>query len=383
MGNLKYGGSIYMQFIDLSAQYDVLKSEINSGIQKVLDHGQYIMGPEVKELENELSGYVGVKHCLTCANGTDALQLLFMANDIGVNDAVFTTNLTMIATIEPACMLGAVPVFCDIDNDSYNICIDSLERQIKAVLKEGKYLPKAVIAVDIFGNPCDYDALDAICKKYNLLLIEDAAQSFGSSYKGKLCGSFGQSAITSFFPAKPLGCYGDGGAIFTNDDSIAELCESLRVHGKGPDGKYANIRVGVNSRLDTLQAALLLAKLNAFPNELECRQVIAARYNDAFSGIFKTPTISDGSVSAYAQYVLLANNEVKRNTIIDKLNSNNIPNMIYYPMPLHNIPIFKSTNHYDETFPISTDYCSRTFSIPFHPYLTESDQDKIIKAVLG
>ena len=371
-----------MQFIDLSAQYRALKPQMDARIQAVLDCGQFIMGAEVAELEKRLKEYVGVKHCISCANGTDALQLLFMAYGAGPGDAVFCPDITFIATIEPTCMLGAVPVFCDIEPDTYNISAASLERQIKAVLAEGKLRPRAVIAVDFLGNPCDYGAIDLICEKYGLLHIEDAAQSFGASYRGKSCGGFGHSAITSFFPAKPLGCYGDGGAIFTGDDEIAETCESARVHGKGPGGKYDNVRIGVNSRLDTLQAAVLLTKLEAFPHEINQRQVVAAYYDEAFSGRFVTPFVPEGASSAYAQYALLAKDGADRGAVLDRLNDSGIPNMIYYPTPMHNLQVFASTNSYGETFPVSTDYCSRTFSIPFHPYLKQSDQDRVIAAVL-
>ena len=372
-----------MQFIDLGAQYKTLKSEIDARIGTVLGHGHFIMGPEVAELEHRLAEFVGAKRCLSCANGTDALQLLYMTYGVGAGDAVFCTDITMIATIEPACMLGAAPVFCDIEPDTYNISAASLERQINAVKAEGYYRPKAVVAVDIFGNPCDYEAIEAVCEKHGLRLIEDAAQSFGSSYRGRRCGSFGAGAITSFFPAKPLGCYGDGGAIFTGYDMIAQICDSLRTHGKGPGGKYANTRIGVNSRLDTIQAAILLSKLDIFPSELEKRQKAADYYNEAFRGKFVTPFVAEGSQSAYAQYVLLAGDSAERDAAIERLNAAGIPNMIYYPAPMHSLLVFAQANSYGETFPNATDYCARTFSLPFHPYLTKEEQDRVISAVLG
>ena len=372
-----------MQFIDLSAQYQALKPEIDAQIHRVLEHGQFIMGPEVTDLEKQLAEFTGVKHCLTCANGTDALQLLYMAYDIGPGDAVFCTDITMIATIEPACMLGAEPILCDVEKDTYNISAASLERQIRAVLAEGKYRPKAVVAVDIFGNPCDYPAIEALCREYGLILIEDAAQSFGASFEGKRCGSFGHSAITSFFPAKPLGCYGDGGAVFTDDDDIAAICESLRVHGKGPGGKYANVRIGLNSRLDTLQAAILLPKLKALPPEIDRRQQAADYYNKAFAGRFVTPFVAEGAISVYAQYVLLAENSAQRDAVMARLNKAGIPGMIYYPIPLHQLPVFDSADSYGEAFTVSTDYCSRTIALPFHPYLTGEAQDAVVAAVIG
>lgn len=294
-----------MQFIDLKAQYRALKDEINENIQAVLEAGQYIGGPQVKELEQKLAEYVGRKHCITCANGTDALQVAFMVYGIGEGDAVFCPDITFISSTEPSKMFGAASVFCDIQPDTYNLCPESLERQIKAVLAEGKLKPRAVVAVDILGNPCDYDAIIPICEKYNLILIEDAAQSFGASYKGKKCCAFGEIATTSFFPAKPLGCYGDGGAIFVDDDEMAALIRSICVHGKGPKGKYDNVRVGMNSRLDTIQAAILLPKFKALAEyEVADRQTVANRYNEAFKNDFTTPFVQEGCESVYAQYAI-------------------------------------------------------------------------------
>lgn len=371
-----------MQFIDLKAQYAALKTEMDSAIHAVLDHGQYIMGPEVAALEEEISAYLGVKHTITCANGTDALQLLYMAYGIGEGDAVFVPDITFIASVEPACMLGAVPVFCDVEPSAFNICPEGLERQVQAVVREGKYRPRAVIAVDFLGNPAQYDALQAIAQKYELLLIEDAAQSFGGDYQGKKCGALGNSAATSFFPAKPLGCYGDGGAVLTNDDGVADLCRSLRVHGKGAS-KYENTRIGMNSRLDTLQAAVLRVKLRALREyEMERRQEIAARYDAAFQQELQLLLVASGNRSAYAQYAILAKDHMEREKILTILNEDNIPNMVYYPIPQHDLPVYVKTNYYGELFTTATDYCSRTLSLPMHPYLNEATQDSIIKAVL-
>lgn len=372
-----------MQFIDLQAQYKALKTEIDANIQSVLDSAQFIGGSYVKELEEKLAAFVGRKHCITCANGTDALQLAFMVAGVGDGDAVFCPDMTFISSTEPAKMFGAVSIFCDITPDTY--CLDpaSLERQIKAVLAEGKLTPKAVVAVDILGNPCDYDAIAPICEKYGLTLIEDAAQSFGASYKGKRACAFGHIATTSFFPAKPLGCYGDGGAIFTDDDEIDALIRSLCVHGKGPGGKYDNIRVGMNSRLDNLQAAILLPKLKALKEyELDARQTVAGRYNAAFAGKFVTPFVEEDCVSAWAQYALLAENTAQRDKIVAHLTEKGIPNMIYYPTPQHALPVFRDEPAYGETFQNADDYCARTFSLPMHPYLTEAEQNEVIRAVL-
>lgn len=372
-----------MQFIDLKAQYGAIKEEINKNIQFVLDSAQFIGGSYTKELEEKLAAFTHRKHCISCANGTDALQIAFMAYGIGHGDAVFCSDVTFVSSTEPAKMLGATPVFCDCTKDTYNISIDSLMKQIEAVITEGKYTPKAVIAVDILGNPCNYDEISAVCEKYNLILIEDAAQSFGASYNGIKCGKFGHIATTSFFPAKPLGCYGDGGAIFTDDDDIAAVCRQICVHGKGPKGKYDNVIVGMNSRLDNIQAAVLLPKLKALEEyEVDNRQVVARRYNEAFKDVLVTPFVSDEAISVYAQYALLAKDEEERNRIVRYLTDKGIPNMIYYPTPQHRLPVFKNEPTYGERFEHANDYCARTFSLPMHPYLTEEDQKMIIDTVL-
>lgn len=372
-----------MEFIDLKAQYRALKPGIDASIRNVLDSAQFIGGSCIRELEEKLAAFTGRKHCVTCANGTDALQLAFMALGIGKGDVVFCSDITFIASTEPAKMFGASPVFCDILPDTY--CLDprSLERQIRAVLAEGKLTPKAVVTVDIFGQPCDYDAIIHICERYGLTLIEDAAQGFGSSYKGKRACAFGSISTTSFFPVKPLGCYGDGGAVFTDDDETDATLRSLCVHGKGPGGKYDNIRVGMNSRLDNLQAAILLPKLKALEGyELKDRQTVAGRYDAAFAGKLITPFVAEGCVSAWAQYALLAESREQRNRIVDHLTEKGIPNMIYYPTPQHALPVFRDEPIYGESFQNANDYCARTFSLPMHPYLTEADQGKVVNAVL-
>lgn len=372
-----------MQFIDLKAQYQALKTEINESIQAVLDDGRYIGGPQVRQLEDKLAAYVGRKHCISCANGTDALQVAYMVYGIGEGDAVFCPDITFISSTEPSKMLGATSVFCDIQPDTYNLCPESLECQIKAVLAEGKLTPKAVVAVDILGNPCDYDAIIPICEKYGLILIEDAAQSFGATYKGKKCCAFGEIAITSFFPAKPLGCYGDGGAIFVDDDGLADLIRSICVHGKGPRGKYDNVRVGMNSRLDTIQAAILLPKFKALTEyEIDNRQIVANRYNAAFAAHFTVPFVQEDCQSVYAQYAILAKDTATRDRVIAHLTEKKIPNMIYYPTPQHALPVFRDEPGYTERFEHANDYCARTLSLPMHPYLGEEEQQMIIDAVL-
>ncbi|MBE6963509.1 MAG: DegT/DnrJ/EryC1/StrS aminotransferase family protein [Ruminococcaceae bacterium] len=372
-----------MQFIDLKAQYRALKEEINANIQTVLDSAAFIGGAQVKELESKLAEFAGRKYCISCANGTDALQIAFMMLGVGEGDAVFCPDMTFIASTEPAKMLGAVSVFCDITKDTYTLCPESLERQIRAVLAEGKYTPKAVVAVDILGNPCDYDAILPVCEKYGLTLVEDAAQSFGASYKGKRCCAFGRIATTSFFPAKPLGCYGDGGAIFVDEDELNDLCRSICVHGKGKGGKYDNIRVGVNSRLDTLQAAILLPKLKALAEyETDARQTVAQRYNTAFAGKCVTPFVAEGCQSIWAQYAALAKDTETRDRVIAHLKEKNIPNMVYYPTPQHALPVFRNEPTYGEAYQNANDYCARTFSLPMHPYLEEAEQQQVIDAVL-
>ena len=372
-----------MEFIDLKTQYRHLKDEINANIQKVLDDAQFIGGAYVKELEKQLAAFTGRKHCITCANGTDALQIAYMVCGVGAGDAVFCPDMTFISSTEPAKMFGATPVFCDITADTYTLCPESLERQIQAVLAEGKLTPKAVVAVDILGNPCDYDAIVPICEKYGLTLIEDAAQSFGGSYHGRRCCAFGHMATTSFFPAKPLGCYGDGGAIFTDDDAMADVIRSICVHGKGPGGKYDNIRVGMNSRLDHIQAAVLLPKLKALAEyEVDQRQQVARRYNDAFAGKLVTPFVAENCTSVWAQYAVLAADQQQRDQVIVHLKDAGIPHMVYYPTPQHALPVFRDEPHYGETFRNANDYCARTFSLPMHPYLQAEEQQQIIDAVL-
>ncbi|MFI3227546.1 MAG: DegT/DnrJ/EryC1/StrS family aminotransferase, partial [Clostridia bacterium] len=306
----------------------------------------------------------------------------YMAYDIGQGDAIFCPDITFIASVEPALMLGATPVFCDVRRDTYNLCPEVLEKQIQNVISKGIHKPRAVVAVDILGNPADYYEIKQVCDKYDLLLIEDAAQSFGAVYNGKKCCSFGDIATTSFFPAKPLGCYGDGGAIFTNDDKIADVIKSIRVHGKGAS-KYENIRVGVNSRLDTIQAAILKVKLKALVDfETEARQKVANKYNEAFKNHFVTPFVEENSMSIYAQYALLAENKVQREKIIKHLSEKSIPNMVYYPLPQHVLEVFEGNIYSDADFTNSLSYCDRTFSLPMHPYMSDEEQDLVIKTVL-
>ena len=365
-----------MQFIDLKSQYQHLKEKIDRRIQTVLDHGKYIMGPEVLELEKNLADYVGVKHAISCANGTDALQLCMMALDIKEGDAVFCPTFTFFATAEIIGLSHATPVFVDSDAQTYNICPKNLEMRIEAVIAEGKLTPKAIITVDLFGLPADYDALMAIAQKYGLKLIEDAAQGFGGEIKGRKAGSFGDLATTSFFPAKPLGCYGDGGAVFTDNDEYAVLLRSLRVHGKGTD-KYDNVRIGLNSRLDTLQAAVLIEKLKAFPRELEARNKLAASYSKALEGRndLNVPYVPKDYLSSWAQYTLISED---RDAMMAKLKQAGIPSVIYYGTCMHEQTVFENLGYKLGDLPVAEKLSRTVFSLPMHPYMKEDDLNEII-----
>ena len=308
-----------MQFRDLKQQYQVLKGEMDKAILEVVSSANFISGRQVEELETELAEYVGVKHCVTCANGTDALSLAMMAWEIGPGDAVFVPDFTFFSTGEIVAFAGATPVFVDVDKDTFNISVDSLEKKIQEVLQEGKLTPKVVIPVDLFGLPADYVNVKRIADQYGLLILEDGAQGFGGELNGKRACGFGDISTTSFFPAKPLGCYGDGGAVFTNDDEMANLLQSLRVHGKGKM-KYDNIRIGLNSRLDTLQAAILSVKLKAFRQyEVEDINKVADRYTELLKGLVKTPVVPEGFYSSWAQYTIQLNRREERDALQAKL----------------------------------------------------------------
>jgi dTDP-4-amino-4,6-dideoxygalactose transaminase len=368
-----------MQFIDLQAQYQHLKTRIDKRIQTVLDHGYYIMGPEVQELEEKLAEYVGVKHAITCANGTDALTLAMMVLDVQAGDAVFCPTFTFFATAEVISFANATPVFVDSDENTFNICPIDLEKRIQKTIIEGKLIPKAIIAVDLFGLPANYPEIEKIANKYGLKLIEDAAQGFGGSINGKKAGSFGDLATTSFFPAKPLGCYGDGGAVFTNNDEYAELLRSYRVHGKGKD-KYDNVRIGMNSRLDTIQAAILIEKLAEFPQELINRNKSAALYSETLKLTVKTPTLPQGYVSSWAQYTLVDN---FRDEMISKLKKQDIPSVVYYGTCMHQQTAFSSGYSKVFTYPIAEKLANTVFSLPMHPYLSSSEVSFVTDSILS
>ena len=370
-----------MDFRDLKAQYQKYKNEIDAAIQGVLANAHFIGGNEVKVLEKRLAEYVGVKHCLSCANGTDTLTLVMMAWNVKEGDAVFVPDFTFFATGEIVSFRGATPVFVDVDKETFNIDPVKLEMAIQKTLEEGKLTPRAIIPVDLFGLPADYTVIEKIAQKYNLLVLEDGAQGFGGSIKEKRACSFGDAAITSFFPAKPLGCYGDGGAIFTNDDQLAELLSSYKVHGKG-DNKYDNVRIGVNSRLDTIQAAVLNVKLTAFiEHELEDVNQVYKWYNERLKGIVEIPIIPEGYSSSFAQYTIKLKNKKERDTLQAKLKEQGIPSMIYYVKPMHRQGAFADLEFDEADFAVTNELCDIVLSLPMHPYLEEKDVNKITDAI--
>ncbi len=375
-----------MEFRDLKAQYLKNKTAIDNAIQSVLLSGHFIGGEPVKQLEEKLAEYVGVKHCITCANGTDALQLALMALGIGENDAVFVPDFTFFSTAEVVPWVNATPIFVDVDVDTFNISPQSLEEAIISVIKEGKLIPKAVIAVDLFGQPADFYAIRAITQKYDMLLLEDGAQGFGGRIGNKKACSFGDIATTSFFPAKPLGCYGDGGAVFTDNDEWAELISSYKVHGKGED-KYDNVRIGLNSRLDTIQAAILLEKLKFFDEEIDICNKVAEEYTLRLKDIVKTPIVKEGMTSSWAQYTVCVQNSEVRKKVIKVLNENDIPTGIYYKRPLHQQEAFQFERQYNrKNCSVTENICGCCLSLPMHTYLDMRDiqyiTEKIAHAII-
>lgn len=373
-----------MQFRDLISQYQALKTEIDEGIQAVIDSSAFILGKPVTELENKLAEYVGRMHCVACGNGTDALQLALMIWGIGPGDAVFTSDFTYFASAGTSSILGATPILVDIDLNTFNMSPEALEDQIKRVIDEGKLTPKVIIPVDLFGQPADYDKILPIAEKYGLKVLEDAAQGFGGNIRGKLACSFGDLSTTSFFPAKPLGCYGDGGAIFTDDDEIDVRLRSLRAQGKSPVDKYDNREIGMNSRLDTLQAAILLPKFKAFvEHEIDDVNHVAGWYTERLKDNFVTPTVLDGFMSSWAQYTILLSNEDERDAIQAKLKEKGIPSMIYYPRGLHQQEAYRWMNLSDVMYPNTVEATKRCLSLPMHPYLTQEDVDMICKSMLN
>jgi UDP-2-acetamido-2-deoxy-ribo-hexuluronate aminotransferase len=385
-----------MQFIDLAFQQGRIREKIEAKVKAVFDHGQYILGPEVKELEERLAAYVGVKHAIACSSGTDALLMALMAHSVGPGDVIFTTPFTFIATAEVIRLLGATPVFVDIDPRTYNIAPEALDRAIRAVkssnpsfhplprfdsaspLVHPAVAAKGIIAVDLYGLPADYEGINAVAQEHELFVIEDAAQSFGAEIRGVKSGALASIGCTSFFPAKPLGCYGDGGMCFSDDDALAMLMRSISLHGQGRD-RYQNIRLGINGRMDTLQAAILLAKFEIFQEEVELRQDVAGVYTDliASSSSLVVPYIPENCKSVWAQYTVRSRDDAHRRMLQSRLKEAKIPTAIYYPKPLHLQDAFVGLGYEAGDLPVSEDYASRVFSLPMHPYLKLEDLQSI------
>ena len=367
-----------MQFRDLGAQYKALKNKIDEGIKNVIESSKFIIGPEVEILEKELANYVGTKHCVSCASGTDALALVLAAWGVGKGDAVFAPDFTFFATVNVAMSAGAAPVLVDIDDRTFNMSPKALEAAIEKTIAEGKLTPKVIIPVDLFGQSADYNAICKIADKYSLRILEDGAQGFGGSINGKRNCSFGNAAATSFFPAKPLGCYGDGGAIFTDDGELDVKLRSLRAQGRSPEDKYDNQDIGINSRLDTLQAAILLPKFHAFENyELDAVNNTAKLYDERLKDLVVTPYIPEGFVSSWAQYTVLLESEEQRNGLQSYLKQNGIPSMIYYPRGMHQQTAVKKYGFDKGDFPNTEKVVKTCLSLPMHPYLTLEQVDEI------
>ena len=366
-----------MDFIDLKTQQNRIRKGLKVRFDRILEHGAYIMGPEVIELEEKLADYCGVKHAISCSSGTDALLIPLMAWNVGPGDAVFTTPFTYVATAEVISLLGATPVFVDVYESTFNIDCEKLELAIQHTIAEGKLTPKAIIPVDLFGLPARYRLIEEIAKKYDLKVLEDAAQSFGGEIRDKKVGTFGDAAATSFYPAKPLGCYGDGGAIFTNDDYLANKCKAIRIHGTTSD-RYHSELIGLNGRLDSLQAAVLLEKLTIFDEELDLREKISIQYR---KNLKNCQSIPKDYVSSHALFSILLESDQQRNQTIQKLEQNDIPTAIYYKCPIHLMKAFSYLRYQKGDFPISEDLSKRILSLPMHPYLSEDDVELIINQI--
>ena len=375
-----------MEFRDLKTQYQKLKQDIDANLAEVLSSARFISGPQVKELETKLAEYVGVKHCITCGNGTDAITLAMMTWGIGKGDSVFVPDFTFFSSGECPALEGATPIYVDVEQHTYNMDPVKLEEAILRVKSEGKYEPKVVIAVDLFGLPADYEKIRAICEKYELYLLEDGAQGFGGSIHGKKACSFGDISTTSFFPAKPLGCYGDGGAVFTDNDEWANFLRSIVVHGKSGDDKYNNIRIGMNSRLDSIQAAILLPKLKAFAEyELDDVNRVAELYTKKLQNAAPIilPVVPEGFVSSWAQYTVQLPQGVDRAFVQGYLKERSIPSMVYYMKPMHQQGAFESTDSSVADCPITEQLCRTVLSLPIHPYITEDDVNEVVDNLIA
>jgi dTDP-4-amino-4,6-dideoxygalactose transaminase len=370
-----------MNFVELERQLQRLQPDVELRISAVLEHGQYILGPEVNELEDQLAAFVGAENAIGVANGTDAITLSLMALGIGPGDAVFVPTFTFFATAEAVSLVGATPVFVDVDKSSYNMDPKALEQSIDQVLSKAKLKARCIIAVDLFGLPANYMELSEVAKRRSLFVIEDGAQGFGGSIGKRRACSFGDLATTSFFPAKPLGCYGDGGAVFTNDRALAEIIRSLRVHGKGSH-KYDNVRIGLNSRLDTIQAAILLEKMKIFEEETESRRKIASYYTAHLQTDFVVPVVPPGYQSAWAQFTIRALRH-DRDYYLKELKAQKIPTAIYYSKPLHLQPAFAQLGYTNGMMPVAEQLAQEVFSLPIHPYLTPNELNKVVSTLVG
>lgn len=369
-----------MEFRDLKKQYQLHKEQIDAAIQEVVDATHFIIGPQVISLEKELAQYTGTKHCIACGNGTDALQLALMAWEIGEGDAVFVPDFTFFSSGEVVPLTGATPVFVDIGKDTYNISADSLKSAIEYVIQNTDLRPRVIVAVDLFGRPADYQAIRQIAQQYGLLILEDGAQGFGGMADGRKACSFGDISTTSFFPSKPLGCYGDGGAIFTDNDVWADRLASLRVHGRGGD-KYDNVRIGMNSRLDTIQAAVLLQKLSFLEEELKICGQVAEKYSERLQNFVKIPAELGSMRSAWAQYTICLKDTNERERVIAQMKADGIPSAVYYKKPMHRQKAF-ADNLIQAVSCENTEYvCARCLSLPFHPYLQEAEIEAVCESL--
>lgn len=372
-----------MQFRDLKTQYIALKDEMDKAILDVVASSAYVMGPKVKEMETAFAEYVGVKHCIACNSGTDALLLALKAWDVKPGDAVFVPSFTFFASAEVIAIQGATPVFVDVDKETFNMDVADLERKIEQTLKVGKLTPRVIIAVDLFGLPADFDKIRKVADRYQLYVLEDGAQGFGGRIGERKACTFGDISTTSFFPAKPVGGYGDGGAVFTDNDEWAALMDSYHIHGKGSD-RYDNVRIGMNSRMDSIQAAILIVKLKAFKEyELTDVNKVAHRYTEKLQGIVKTPIVPEGFQSSWAQYTLRVDSKEVRDGLQVALKDLDIPTAIYYPIPMHRQTAFNYLDLDDNRCPVSDQLADTVISLPIHPYLSEADQDRICDAVLS
>lgn len=368
-------------FIDLASQKARLRGGIDAAIARVLDHGQYVLGPEVSKLEEALRSFTGAAHCVSCANGTDALTLVMMAEGIGPGDAVIVPSFTFVATAETVAQLGATPVFADIRADTFNLDVESMRRAVTAAQEAG-LTPRAVIPVDLFGLPADYAAIEPVAREHGMIVIADAAQSLGAAVHNRRAGILADYTTTSFFPAKPLGCYGDGGAIFLDSAEKAQLLRSLRMHGEGSD-RYENVRIGINSRLDTLQAAILLEKLSIFEDEIEARDRAAERYAEALGGLVTVPAVPQGYQSVWAQYTLVLPEGADRAALQAQCRNEGIPTAIYYPIPLHRQEGYSAFPSDAQGLPVCEQLAGRVLSLPMHPYLDAATQDRVIASLRG